>query len=108
MPPSGNTIAGIFLALLNGKSGEIYNIGVDTPELTVPDLVRKVEAICGLEVPLQIVKPESVYADEPLRRCPNIDKAKSSLGYSPGISLDDGLKLFFNWALSTYSGIKQS
>ena len=106
--PSGNTIAGIFLALLNGKSGEIYNIGVDTPELSVPDLVRKVEAICGLEVPLQIVKPESVYADEPLRRCPNIDKAKSSLGYSPGISLDDGLKLFFNWALSTYSGIKQS
>jgi UDP-glucuronate decarboxylase len=106
--PSGNTIAGIFLALINGKSGEIYNIGVDNPELTVPDLVRKAEAICGLEIPLQIVKPVSVYADEPLRRCPNIDKARSSLAYEPEISLDEGLKLFFDWALSTYQGIRRT
>jgi len=106
--PSGNTIAGMFLALLNGKSGEIYNIGVDSPELSVPDLVKRIETVCGLEVPHNLVEPESVYADEPLRRCPSIEKAKACLGYNPAISLEDGLRLFFNWALKTYKGVKPS
>jgi UDP-glucuronate decarboxylase len=104
--PSGNTIAGMFLALLNGKSGEIYNIGVDTPELTVPDLIQRIENSCGLKVPHDIVKPEEVYLDEPMRRCPDITKAKMFLGYNPSISLDDGLKIFFEWALKNYTGSK--
>jgi len=30
-------------------------------------------------------------ADDPLRRCPNIDQAREILGWGPTISLDDGL-----------------
>jgi UDP-glucuronate decarboxylase len=104
--PSGNTIAGMFLALLKGESGEIYNIGLDSPEVSVADLVDRIESVCGVKIPFQMVEPEAVYTDEPMRRCPNIDKAKSSLGYEPTVSLNDGLKLFFDWALPRYSGKK--
>jgi nucleoside-diphosphate-sugar epimerase len=103
---SSNTIAGMFLALINGKSGETYNIGVDNPELTVPDLVKRIESVCGVEVPLMFVKPKSVYLTEPMRRCPSIAKANQHLGYTPRISLDAGLDLFFSWALTTYSGLR--
>ena len=104
--PSGNTIAGMFLALLNGRSGEIYNIGIDSPELSVTDLVQRIEDACGLRVPHKVVEPEAVYMDEPMRRCPDISKARKTLGYDPIISLDDGLKLFFDWALKTYTGAR--
>ena len=104
--PSGNTVAGMFLALLNGRSGEIYNIGIDAPELSVPDLIQRIESSCGLKVPHNVVKPEEVYMDEPMRRCPDISKAKKYLGYNPSISLDDGLRLFFDWAIKNYTGSK--
>jgi dTDP-glucose 4,6-dehydratase/UDP-glucuronate decarboxylase len=35
--------------------------------------------------------------DNPDRRCPVIDKARDQLGYSPGISLDEGLKRALIW-----------
>ena len=104
--PSGNTIAGMFLALLKGGSGEIYNIGIDSPELSVIDLIQRIEGACGLQVPHRVVEPEAVYIDEPMRRCPDISKARASLGYDPIIKLDDGLRLFFDWALKTYSGVR--
>lgn len=102
--PSGNTLAGIVLALVNGTSGEIYNIGVDGPELTVIELIKRIEEACGIVVPHKISVPEDVYIDEPMRRCPDIGKARKFLGYSPSISLDDGLRMFFDWALKNYTG----
>lgn len=102
--PTGNTIAGMFLALLNGKPGENYNIGIDTPEITVPELIGHIKASCGLQIPYNVVKPKEVYATEPLRRCPDITKARMFLDYKPTISLDAGLRLFFDWALKNYSG----
>lgn len=104
--PTGNTIAGLFLALLNGKSGEIYNIGTDKPEITVQELLEIVEKYVGRPVPHKVVYPEDVYLDEPLRRCPDITKARKELGYSPDISLEHGVELFFNWSLPRYSGSK--
>jgi UDP-glucuronate decarboxylase len=102
--PSGNTIAGIFLALLKGAPAEIYNIGIDSPEITVPQLVETIEHSCGIRIKFTLAEPEFVYHDEPLRRCPDISKARQSLGFSPKISLEEGLKLFFDWALVSYCG----
>jgi len=42
--------------------------------------------------------PEAVYlVDNPNRRCPNIDKARSHLGYEPGISIEEGLRRSLIW-----------
>jgi nucleoside-diphosphate-sugar epimerase len=35
--------------------------------------------------------------DNPNRRCPNIDKARSHLGYEPGISIEEGLRRSLIW-----------
>jgi len=42
-----------------------------------------------------------------LRRCPDISKAKSDLGYKIGLSLNDGLQDYISWASKNYSGIQQ-
>ena len=46
--------------------------------------------------------PETYPADEPMRRCPDINKAQVKLNYKPNIDLEQGLKRFFNWARENY------
>ena len=43
---------------------------------------------------------EDYLTDNPNRRCPNIDKARSELDFNPNISLEEGLKRSLIW----YSG----
>ena len=40
---------------------------------------------------------EPLPSDDPTRRRPNIEKAKSILHYEPRVGLDDGLSLTVNW-----------
>jgi len=103
--PSANTIAGIFKALINGKKSEIYNIGISSPEISVNELIEKINDTCGINIQYEYVSPTSVYIDEPLRRCPDVSKAMSEIGYNPSVSLDKGLIDFFNWTEATYTGI---
>jgi nucleoside-diphosphate-sugar epimerase len=42
--------------------------------------------------------PEVDYlVDNPNRRCPNIDKSRSHLGYNPTILVDEGLRRSLIW-----------
>ena len=42
--------------------------------------------------------PESVYlVDNPNRRCPDIQKSRSHLGYNPTISIEEGLRRALIW-----------
>jgi UDP-glucuronate decarboxylase len=103
--PTANTIAGVFKALLNGESTQIYNIGISSPEISVNALIEMANEVCGLDVKYEFVAPTSVYVHEPLRRCPDISKAISEIGYNPSVSLAKGLIDFFNWTEATYAGI---
>lgn len=104
---AANTVAGVFLALLNGRPSEVYNIGADNPEISVVDLIELINSTCGVKVNFELIEPPSVYIHEPLRRCPDISKAKSDLGYKIGLSLNDGLQDYISWASKNYSGIQQ-
>jgi len=57
-------------------------------EFTVIDLATKVIEMVGNGGP---VEHRPLPADDPLRRCPNIDQAREILGWGPTVSLDDGL-----------------
>jgi UDP-glucuronate decarboxylase len=103
--PTANTIAGVFKALLNGESSQIYNIGISSPEISVNELIEMANEICGLDVQYEYVAPTSVYVHEPLRRCPDISKAMNEIGYNPSVSLSKGLVDFFHWTDATYAGI---
>jgi UDP-glucuronate decarboxylase len=98
-----DAIGGFLRVLLHGKSGEPYNIGNPSQELSVLDLAHKIDAMqigmAGLRV---TPYPASYPADEPNRRCPDIGKASRELGYAPRIPLEEGLRRFFSWALEVY------
>jgi nucleoside-diphosphate-sugar epimerase len=100
---SADAITGYYKVLVKGLPGEPYNIGTEKPEISMTDLANRLIATAGelFDYRGKLVHqpaPEAVYlVDNPNRRCPNIDKARSHLGYEPGVSLDDGLRRSLIW-----------
>jgi len=100
-----DAMVGFLLVLLKGVSGEAYNIGNPKPEISMVDLVKRIEVLSSKSVEYNIVEyPDSYPADEPNRRAPDIRKAKLQLDFSPQVDLDQGLKRFFDWANTVYTG----
>lgn len=92
-------IRGCLQALVRGAQGEPYNVGNPSPEISMRDLAKLVGRITNQDVRFDTVEhPDTYPADEPQRRCPDISKARAQLGYEPRVSLEDGLKRFFDWA----------
>ena len=95
-------------ALVIGRPGEAYNVGVEKPEISMAELADKVVAL-GKELfgyKGKVVKQvdEDYIADNPERRCPIIEKARKELGYSPSILVDEGLRRSLVW----YSGNREA
>ena len=100
-----DAIVGFLLVLLKGVSGEAYNIGNPEPEISMVELVKKIEQVSLRDVKYDIIEyPDSYPADEPNRRAPDIRKARLQLGYEPIVRLDEGLKRFLGWSENVYSG----
>lgn len=70
------------------KSGEIINLG-NPNEQTIKSLADKIKNLIPTK---SEVVHESLYEDDPKRRCPDISKAKQLLGWEPKVALEDGLK----------------
>ena len=100
-----DAMVGFLRVILNGVPGEAYNIGNPNPEISMINLVKRIEAASSHQVKYNIVEyPDSYPADEPNRRSPDIRKAKIQLNYQPKVSLDEGLRRFLNWSDQVYVG----
>lgn len=100
-----DAIVGFMLALIKGVPGEAYNIGNPEPELSMVALADRIEKILKRKVPRVISQyPDSYPADEPLRRCPDIRKARLQIGYEPEVDFNEGLRRFFSWTDTVYTG----
>jgi len=98
-----DAINGIMLAALKGKFGSVYNIGNMSPEISMIGLVEAAEEALQIDIPYELVAyPDTYPGDEPMRRCPDLSKASSELGYAPLITLKDGLIKSYKWALDAY------
>jgi UDP-glucuronate decarboxylase len=99
-----DAIAGYYKVLVNGEPGEPYNIGTADPEISMAELGRRVAGV-GRELfdysgELQLGdSPEGdVYMiDNPNRRCPDITKARTSIGYEPAFDIAEGLRRTLIW-----------
>ena len=105
-----DAIVGYYKILIKGHPGEAYNIGVESPEISmanlaerVVDLARDLFDYTG-KVVRQTSSDQDYLVDNPNRRCPIIAKARQHLGYDPSISVDEGLKRSLIW----YSGNRQA
>jgi dTDP-glucose 4,6-dehydratase/UDP-glucuronate decarboxylase len=98
-----DAIIGYYKVLVRGRSGEAYNIGIDRPEISVADLARLVVGhardLFGYTGQVVLGKSaETDYlVDNPNRRCPVIDKARSELDYSPTVLPDEGVYRALVW-----------
>lgn len=100
-----DAVNGFLRVLLSGISGEPYNIGNSSPEISVIDLAEELMAVAERRVEVQLVEhPDAYPADEPMRRCPDITKARLQLGYQPTVGLAQGLGWFMEWATEAYEG----
>ena len=76
-----------------GTNGEIYHIGTQD-EITIGDLIQ----YSG-----ELMKFDGIYENAPTypgsvsRRCPDITKAKTQLGFQPEVGWKDGLKKTIEW-----------
>jgi UDP-glucuronate decarboxylase len=100
---SADSITGYYKVLVKGHAGEPYNVGTETPEISMKELADRLIATAGelfgyrgklIHQPA----PEAVYlVDNPNRRCPKIDKARAHLGYEPGVGIEEGLRRSLIW-----------
>jgi len=96
-----DAIEGYLRLLLSDYNGEPFNIGTDTPEISMGELAEIIVDISGKKLNVKYqASPDSDYIiDNPQRRCPSIDKAKGLLSYSPKVSLEEGLRKTYKYYL---------
>lgn len=82
-------IEGIVAAMDRGHTGEVYNLG-NPNEFTILELAEKVKQLTGATSEISFA--QSLPTDDPLKRCPDITKARDILGWEPKVMLEEGLK----------------
>lgn len=78
--------------LLFSEEVEPINIG-NPDEMTILEFAHQVLEVTGSESEITFVEPaDARTADDPQVRCPDIGKARRVLGWTPEVSLDEGLR----------------
>jgi len=97
-----DAIAGYFLCLFHGKY-DYFNIGIDKPEIMVRELAEIYRA-AGADlfgyagsVSYEVSADPDYLTHNPNRRCPVIRKARETLGYAPGVAVEDGVRRYLTF-----------
>lgn len=98
-----DAVTGYYKALVRGRAGEPYNVGIDRPEISMRDLAERIVALsrdlfgyAGRAV-FQASTEADYLVDNPNRRCPDMTKSRHDLGYEPSILVDEGLRRALVW-----------
>jgi len=98
-----DAVVGYYKALVRGRDGEPYNVGIDRPEISMKDLAERVVATArelfdySGKVVTGASDEQDYLVDNPNRRCPDMTKSNTELGYHPTILVDDGLNRSLSW-----------
>lgn len=79
--------------LMRSEVHDPVNIG-NPDEFRVMDLARLVLEVTGSRSPI-VLRPRP--EDDPTRRCPDITRARTLLGWTPRVPLREGLKMTLDW-----------
>ena len=94
-----DAITGYLLILLSEHHGESFNIGVESPEISMRDIADLVIKAAGTNQMVEFGESADKHylTDNPQRRCPDISKARQMLGYDPNMSLEEGLRRTYEY-----------
>ena len=104
-----DAMVGFIKTLLIGRAGEAYNIGNAHNEIAMRDLAQMfVDAAHTTSTVSLIPYPATYPAGEPMRRCPDLGKAKKELGYDAQVNFRQGIERFLDWCRTqeSYVGAK--
>lgn len=86
-------IEGQIAAMERGRRGEVYNIGNDR-EITILEFAKRIKELCESDSRIiYALLPE----DDPVRRKPDIEKAKKELLWQPKTELTGGLRITIDY-----------
>jgi len=93
-----DAITVILKILLSNRNGEIYNVGNDDNEVNMMTLAKMVSDLFKGKIEVASVDYPSTYPKaDPMRRCPDITKLRTIIGYNPHIHLKQGLRKTLRW-----------
>jgi UDP-glucuronate decarboxylase len=97
-------IVGCLKVLLTGGKGQKYNIGNPDTEVSVSELANVIEKVIEQPINKNVIDYPATYAGagDPTRRVPDITKASNDLGFKPEVSLEEGIRRFYDWASKNY------
>lgn len=80
------------LVWLKGRPGEAYNIGNGT-EIAIGEVAQLAASLVtpALHLTFKVSSDAAYLTDNPNRRCPDLTKARTELGYEPRVGLEEGL-----------------
>ena len=86
-------ISNAFSLALDKANGQIINIGNNSEPISIKELASRVIKLASSKSIVKFIPFEESKRNrnEIMIRVPNIDKAKTLLGYQPTISLDEGI-----------------
>lgn len=81
---------------VNGKRLRVFNFGTGKP-ISIYDLVLKIIQLTNKKIKVKTGSPPEERSNEIKKQYVSITKAKEDLGWSPKVSLDEGLSRTINW-----------
>jgi len=97
-----DAINGYLKVLLHGQF-DVFNIGMDKPEISVKEF-SKIFNEAGKEIfdyqgkiSFAVAADKEYLTDNPNRRCPDISKARTVLGYEPVVNVESGIRRYLQF-----------
>ena len=106
----GDTVNGIMSAgsAAEGVEGEVINLGTGV-EVSIGDLAARILRLLEREVPVTLDEKRLRPPDSEVERLvADPGKARTLLGWEPGVELDEGLKRTIEWLTESIGSYKPS
>ncbi|TNC36600.1 NAD-dependent epimerase/dehydratase family protein [Mumia zhuanghuii] len=94
-----DTVRALVVMALSDEPGPV-NVG-NPHEITMLELADAVLSVTGSSSP---VRHLPLPQDDPVRRCPDVTRAREVLGWAPRVGLDEGLRQTAAWVRSRLDG----
>lgn len=90
----GDLVRGILRAVTTPQSrGMVFNLG-NPVEISIRSFAEQIIRLAGST---SVIEYQSARTDDPVRRCPDISRAREILGWEPVVALDEGLRETIDW-----------
>jgi UDP-glucuronate decarboxylase len=97
-----DAITGYLKVMLHGEF-DVFNIGMDQPELSVREFAeifnREGKAIFDYQGKISFSQSQDkeYMTDNPNRRCPDLTKSRTVLGYNPAVTVQEGIRRYLQF-----------